>query len=130
MFRIQIFTLPFCPPYLVDLILTDDHADLEVFVDHRERAVLELPGHDPLAVHVGQLLDLESPLETGREVEAASHHQQTLLLVDLVGNRRHLRVQLQNAADHLCKMWDYFERLTEEIYLIFFAKNVIPPQFG
>ena len=44
--------------YRVDGVSGDDHDDRHRLVDEREGSVLQLPGQDPLRVHVRQLLDL------------------------------------------------------------------------
>ena len=69
-------------------------------VHHGQGAVLQFPGLDSLAVHVGQLLHLECPLQTRGEVEASTHDQQRLLLVQLVTDCLHLLIQLQHLLDH------------------------------
>ena len=91
------------PPrnYLVHSVLTDDHADPEVFIDHRQGAVLELPGHDAFAMHVRQLLDLQRAFQAGRKVESSTHDEQRLLLVDIVSDLRDRVVQLEDFSDHL-----------------------------
>ena len=49
------------------------HEDAGHLVVHQsQRAVLQLPGQDPLAVHVGQLLDLQGALQTGGVTEMES----------------------------------------------------------
>lgn len=95
------------------MVRADDHEGAELFVDHRERAVLQLTAHDALAVHVRELLkpnmnieackqsnlDLEGALQAGSEVVAAAHDEHRLLLVDLLRNLQHLRVQFEHLTD-------------------------------
>ena len=54
---------------------------------------------DSLAVHVGQLLNLEGSLQARGEVVAAAHDQQGLLVVQLVGNLQHLGVLSKDFLD-------------------------------
>lgn len=50
-------------------------------------------------MHVGELFDLQRPFQTSGEVVTAAHHQQRLLLVDLVCNLQHLLVKDEHLLD-------------------------------
>ena len=65
-----------------DGVAGEDHDDGKVLVHERQHAVLELAGHDGLAVQVGDLLDLERALERGRVLAAAAQEQQALLALE------------------------------------------------
>lgn len=47
--------------------------------------MLELAGHDGLAVEIGNLLDFEGTLEGGRELAAATEQKQGLLVLESLG---------------------------------------------
>lgn len=52
-----------------DVVARQDHDDRQVLVDEREHAVLQLAGHDGLAVQVGDFLDLEGACDSVRKYE-------------------------------------------------------------
>ena len=66
--------------------------------------MLQLSGLDALAVHVGQLLDLEGALQAGGEVVAAAHDQQGALLVEGAGDLEDLVVLVKNLREKLSKL--------------------------
>ena len=78
------------------LVPHDDHEDGHLAVHQRQGAVLQLPRLDALAVHVGQLLHLEGPLETGGEVVTPAHDEEGLLGVQLLGYGADLGVKRQH----------------------------------
>ena len=80
------------------------HQDGHSGVHHCQGAMLQLPGLDALTVHVGQLLDLESSLQTCGKIETSTHDEQRLLLVELLGDIQHLLVKLENLFDLLRKL--------------------------
>jgi hypothetical protein len=100
----------------VDAVAHHNHDDWHEIVDEGEWSVLQLSGHDSLAMHVRQLFHFlrrfhEKPagfrskstyqrsLHASGEVVAAAHDQQALLLVQVAGDVQNLRVELQHFLD-------------------------------
>lgn len=70
---------------LEQVITGQDHDDGEVLVDESQHTVLELTGHDGLAVKVGNFLDLQGTLKSGGELAATTQEQQRLLVLESLG---------------------------------------------
>ena len=58
-----------------DGVTGEDHDDGKVLVDESEDTVLQLTGHDGLAVEVTNLLDLEGALESGSVLGATAKEE-------------------------------------------------------
>ena len=81
---------------LEDSVAHEDEHDGHLRVDEGQGAVLQLARLDSLAVHVGQLLDLEGTLQAGGEVEAPAHDEEGALLVESAGDLKDLVVLLKD----------------------------------
>ena len=104
--------------YRVHRVTCYDHDDGHGLVNEGQWAMFELPCEDTLRVHVGQLLDLQRPLEASGVVVAAPHDEQGLLLVELLRKLFDLAIHGENFLDLLCKK---FESIL--IKLIVLTKN-------
>ena len=65
-----------------DVVTGKDHDNRKVLVNQSQDTVLELTGHDSLAVEVRDFLDLESTLECGGVLGATTKEQQRLLVLE------------------------------------------------
>lgn len=84
----------------VERILSHDEDDGQVLVDQGKRSVLELSSKDTLRVHIRNLLDFQSSLETGGELVASAHDQQRLFLCErLLGQLLQSLVLHQDGLD-------------------------------
>ncbi len=66
---------------LVDVVAHRDRHYEHVLVDQREGAVLHLPRRVPLGVDVGDLLELQRPLESDRVVDVPPQEQEVATVV-------------------------------------------------
>lgn len=70
---------------LEEVIAGQDHDDGKVLIDKGQNTVLELTGHDSLAVKVGNFLDLQGTLKGSRELAATTQEQEGLLVLESLG---------------------------------------------
>ena len=80
------------------------------------------------AMHVGQLLDFERPLEASGKVVASAHDQQRLLLVQLLGNSQNAVVLFQHlkaariGSVFVLRFTQILSRKSHKIYFPFKSK--------
>lgn len=85
---------------LEDLITGEDHDDGEVLINQGQNTVLQLTGHDGLAVEVGNFLDLQRTLKGGGELATTAEKQQGLLILEnLLAQVLDGLVKLENVLD-------------------------------
>lgn len=85
---------------LEEIIAGENHDDGQVLVDEGQYTVLQLTGHDSLAVKIGNFLDLEGTLERSRELRATAEQQQRLLVLEgLLAKLLDEAVLLENLLD-------------------------------
>lgn len=85
---------------LEDLVTGEDHDDGEVLVNQGQNTVLQLTGHDGLAVEVGNFLDLQRTLKGGGELATTAKQQQGLLILEnLLAQVLDGLVKLENVLD-------------------------------
>lgn len=85
---------------LEDLVTGEDHDNGEVLVNQGQNTVLQLTGHDSLAVEVGNFLDLQRTLKGGGELATTAKQQQGLLVLEyLLAQILDGLVQLENVLD-------------------------------
>ncbi|MCG3768263.1 MAG: hypothetical protein JW394_0367 [Nitrospira sp.] len=81
----------------VQPVLRRQHDHRHVLVDERDRAMLHLSRCIAFGMNIGHFLQLQSPFQRDRKVDAAPEKQEISLLVIPLGNRHDLRL----AAEHL-----------------------------
>lgn len=84
-----------------DGVTGEDHDDGEVLVDESEDTVLQLTGHDGLAVEVTNLLDLEGALESGSVLRATAKEEKRLLVLELEAHLLDALVELEDLPELL-----------------------------
>ena len=84
-----------------DGVTGEDHDDGEVLVDESEDTVLQLTGHDGLAVEVTNLLDLEGALESGSVLRATAEEEKRLLVFELEAHLLDALVELEDLPELL-----------------------------
>jgi hypothetical protein len=83
----------------------DDHG--RALLDERDRPVLDLAGREPLGRDVGELLELERPLERHRVADVAAEEQHPLLVLELpreLADAVHAGEQLGDEVRHLLQV--------------------------